>query len=244
MANITRRWKKWSSCSCSHGHLIDEPSAKAYLEFNERYKPHKRLHLGDFLDLAALRKGGEVNGADSAESITDDFNAGISFLKEMRPTDIFIGNHEARLYELARSPRAIISHCAGGVIGQINDVARELKAKLYPYDIAKGWLKVGDTLFGHGYMFNENAIRDHAETVGKCVIGHLHIAGEQPGRRLDGAVGYCLGLLGDIERMGYARQRRATLRWRNAFAWGEYCDDETIIRIEKRCENGTWRLPI
>ena len=43
--------------SCSHGHLADAKATKAALEFKKRFKPDTTLHLGDAIDLAALRTG-------------------------------------------------------------------------------------------------------------------------------------------------------------------------------------------
>lgn len=244
MPSVTRRWKKWLAVGCSHGHLIKDSAASAVLEFRKSFRPDTTLHLGDFIDLAAFRNGGEVGGADSASSISDDLRAGIRFLEELEPDEIFIGNHEDRLYELAKSPRAIVSHCAGSIIGEIRDTARKLKAKIHPYDIERGWLRLGDTLFGHGYMFGEQGIRDHAESIGRCVIAHLHRVGEAPGRRSDRAVAYCVGMLADASLMGYAKTRRAKLAWNNGFGWGYYCDDFCAVHLESALPDGTWRLPL
>jgi hypothetical protein len=244
MPTITRRWKKWLAVGCSHGHLIKDSAAGAALEFKRKFQPDKVLHLGDFVDLAAFRCGGNPGGSDAAQSISEDLNAGINFLRELEPDEIFIGNHEDRLYHLAKSPNAIAAHCANDVIGKINDRAKETKAKLHPYDIERGWLKLGDTLFGHGYMCGEQAIRDHAESIGRCVIAHLHRVGEAPGRRSDRSVAYCVGMLADGSRLDYAKTRRAKLAWANGFGWGYYCDEFCTVHLESALPDGTWRLPI
>jgi len=41
-------------------------------------------------------------------------------------------------------------------------------------------------------MYNEQAIKHHAETYGQCVIAHLHRVGWERARTLDGASGYCV----------------------------------------------------
>ena len=51
------KWKKFMAVSCSHGHLADAKATKAALEFKKRFKPDTTLHLGDAIDLAALRAG-------------------------------------------------------------------------------------------------------------------------------------------------------------------------------------------
>jgi len=241
--NINRKWKRFIALGCNHGNLADQSALKEVLAFKERWKPDTTMHLGDCYDLAALRTGAKGT-SDESVSIMDDFNAGTSFLRDLRPNYFFLGNHSSRLYKLQNHHNAIISHCAGQVIGDINDLAKDLKFKIIPYDIDMGWRKFGDCDFGHGYMFNMAAIRDHAEMRGKCVIAHLHRVGQEPGRRSDHPVGYCVGALCDISRMDYAKTQRSRTAWSQGFAWGEYCDTETVVRLERRCNSGAWRMPL
>ena len=74
------KWKKFLAVSCSHGHLADAKATKAALEFKKRFKPDTTLHLGDAIDLAALRAGAMRNpdATDRASSISEDFRAGLS----------------------------------------------------------------------------------------------------------------------------------------------------------------------
>ena len=171
-------WKKWMAVGCSHGDQIDPDARKAVLMFKERWKPDTTIHLGDFLDLAAFRSGAisDPNSSDRAASISDDLSAGIDFLHELRPQHILYGNHEARLYKLASSPNALAAHAATLTIQAIEKTAKELKAKLYPYHI-RSFYELGGTKFLHGYMYNEQAIKHHAETYGQCVLAHLHRVG-------------------------------------------------------------------
>ena len=77
------KWKKFLAVSCSHGHLADAKATKAALEFKKRWKPDTTLHLGDAIDLAALRSGAMKNpdSSDRASSIAEDFRAGTNFLR-------------------------------------------------------------------------------------------------------------------------------------------------------------------
>ena len=67
------KWKKFLAVSCSHGHLADAKATKAALEFKKRWKPDTTLHLGDAIDLAALRSGAMRNpdSSDRAASISE-----------------------------------------------------------------------------------------------------------------------------------------------------------------------------
>ncbi len=55
--NIVRKWKKFFAVGCSHGHLADQSALATALKFKSAWKPDTVMHLGDFMDLAALRSG-------------------------------------------------------------------------------------------------------------------------------------------------------------------------------------------
>jgi hypothetical protein len=135
VASLTRKWKRWMAISCTHGHLADPRATGAMLKFRRAYAPQTVLHLGDFVDMAALRAGArrDSDDPDHAESMADDLLAGLSFLRELEPTTTHFGNHEDRLCELAHSGSAVVSYAAGQVLGRIEDAAREMKANIVPY---------------------------------------------------------------------------------------------------------------
>lgn len=238
--------KRWLAVGCSHGHLADPAALRAVLEFRDRWRPETVIHLGDFLDLAALRAGArrDPDAADRARSIREDFDAGFQFLRELRPQHILFGNHEARLDALAASPNACLAYAAQAALTEIGDVARELGAQVYPYDIARGVVRLGDAAFLHGYQFNVSAIRDTAETYGRCVLAHLHRVGVERGRRSDSPSGYCVGTLMDIARADYARARRNTWAWSQGFAFGEYASTYCAVHLVERTPGHPWNLPL
>ena len=161
MANVVRTWKKFMAVGCSHGHHADQALLSKVLAFKKRWKPHTTLHLGDAIDLACLRAGA-AGTADDAIDPESDLNDGLTFLSRLEPQVYFLGNHEARLNTLMESPRAIVSALAARVMTQITDRARAMKCSVVDYNFQQGWRLYGDALFGHGYMANENAVRDHA----------------------------------------------------------------------------------
>lgn len=236
-------WKRFLALSCSHGNLADPDALKAVLKFKASWKPHRTLHLGDVFDFASLRSGADGTN-DEGTDLFDDFHAGTRFLTQLEPTDVFVGNHCDRAYKLAQSNRAKVAYAAGRLVSDYETLAKDtLKAQLIPYDIDEGWLQLGDTLFGHGYMYSLNAIRDHAESVGKCVIGHLHRVGQERARVRRGATGYCVGFLGRKELFTYAKLNKQRFAWSQGFAWGEYSDAYCHVRLEQRTPDG-WRLPL
>jgi len=230
---------------CSHGDQVDPEARRSVLTFRDRWKPSVTFHLGDFLDLAAFRTGAvnDPNAADRAASVSDDLSAGIDFLHELRPQHILFGNHEARLYKLAASPNALAAHAATLTIQAIEDAAKKLKARLYPYNI-RSYAELGGAKFLHGSMYNVQAIRDHCESFGSdIVMAHLHRVGSERARTIKGSTGYCVGMLARFD-MEYASTRRATLAWSQGFAYGHYCDTSLTVNLCERKSGQPWLLPI
>ena len=248
MANVVRSWKKFMAVGCSHGHHADQALLDKVLAFKRRWKPHTTLHLGDAVDLACLRAGA-AGTADDAVDPESDLHDGLTFLSRLEPQVYFLGNHEARLNTLMESPRAIVAALAARVMTQITDRAKEMKCQVVDYNFQNGWRQLGDCLLGHGYMINENSVRDHAEavcggTATKVIIAHLHRVQQAEGRNRAHPTGYCVGWLGDVNAMGYAANRRATTSWSRGFAWGEYCNNETIVWLAKETKDNQFRLPV
>lgn len=245
MANVTRQYKRFIAIGCSHGHLADRAALKAVLKFTESYKPTVRIHLGDFTDQAAFRSGAKGTN-DETVSIKDDLAAGLNFLREFRPTHLVNGNHEDRLWKLADHYNEIIARAAGSVVTEICNLAREMGTQhIDHYSIPRrSGFEMGGFLWTHGWMYSEQAIRDHAEMLGNVIFAHLHRPGMATGRRSDNPVAYCVGWLGNRERMDYAKARRATTAWKNAFAWGEIGPDNSQVYLCERPDSGAWRLPL
>jgi hypothetical protein len=246
MAKPAGGWKRFMAVGCSHGHLQDDDAVKAALRFKKAWKPHRTIHLGDFIDTAAFRSGA-AGTSDETVSLSSDLGHGLNFLKALEPTDVLIGNHEERLYTAMHHYNAIRSEAARWMVEDVRRTVRGLKAGFTEaYDIGFSWITLGDTKFLHGFMYNENAIRDHAEHFGKCVIAHLHTVGEQAARRCDGARAYCVGTLASIPAMSYAKTRRSTARWSHGIAYGEYRENECHVFLTQ-CAPGNaanWRLPV
>ena len=242
--NITRKWRKLMAVGCSHGGLIDKESAQAVLKFKEIWKPEKTIHLGDFIDTAAFRAGAKGT-KDESEPIGPDIDSGLSFLKALRPTLIFNGNHEARLWRLAQHHNAIIRELSGDLIMKIRTRAAICRAEYVEDWSIRSWRKIGNYKFGHGYLYSENFLRDTAEAHGNCVVAHAHRCGSANGRRDDAATAFCVGTLANIPVMDYASARRSTLAWSAGFVWGEYTDDRAVIWLHRQPQGEKeWRLPI
>jgi predicted phosphodiesterase len=235
MPSVTRRWRKWAACSCTHGADIDPNFRRAFLAFLADYKPDQRLHLGDAIDLACLRSGArrDPDEPDRAESLMDDLLAGLSFLHEMRPTVYLDGNHEARAVQLSRSGNQVVAYAAGQVIQRMRDELARYKTKHLPWlGMQRGGIHMlGGTAFLHGALYNVSAARDTAEALGMdCVFGHTHRVAMESSRTLNPVIGYNIGC-GISLGAEYAASRRQTLGWRHAFAYGEFTDDACTVNV-------------
>lgn len=232
---------------CVHSVYACKQAQEAVLRFRELWKPDTVVDLGDVHDFTAFRTGAKGTPDEMAD-VGLDFQAGVDWLKRYRPTHRTEGNHDYRIHKLQNDPRAIVSHCATVVAENIRQVDEANKTLVRPYCQTNGWWTFGDTKFGHGWMFNEMAIRDHAETYGKCVIAHLHTPGEAAGRRSDKAIAWCVGTLADPARLEYAAHRRATWRWGHGLVQFEYNHRECHIWLHRQeCKHGRreeWRFPL
>lgn len=248
MATITHRWKKIMAVSCSHAKYVDKEAWKTVLKFKEQYKPDMTIHLGDFVDLTAMMSGAKDSA--EAEPITPDIDTGLQHLRELRPQVVLCGNHEDRAYRLRNSNRAITVYTAHKVVDAIEQTCQKLRARLIPWDGVFQIYDIADIGFQHGVLYNEMAARDTAEafcnaTRRKVVFGHTHKVSIQSSRSLGGGTGYNIGTLTQRGSLEYAKTRRATLAWTQAFLWGEYCETlgMSSLHITQRNPNEVWRLP-
>jgi hypothetical protein len=227
--NITHRWDKIMAVGCGHGELANKAIQQQVLDFAERFKPKYRFELGDVMDTAAFRSGARGTKDESRE-VSGDQLAAVTWLKRYHPTHVAWGNHDVRLLEWMESPNAVVAHAAGCVWNELQTTVNKLKAKTVPYDYEKGWFEMGGVCFGHGYWFNENAVRDHAEFLGKsCVIAHLHRPQCLQGRTRNFTQSFCVGTLSDIDKMVYARRRRATGAWGSGCVYGYVSGDKSRL---------------
>ncbi len=242
--NIMRKWRKFMAVGCSHAQLADPSAIKAVLGFKARFKPDFTAHLGDFIDATALRRGAK-DTCDETKEIPPDVDTGLQFLTQLEPQLVLCGNHEDRAWNLRKHHNAIVKIAASVVVSGIEDHCKNLKARLIPWEY-KAAFRLGDFLLMHGFVFGENATRDHAEMCGNVIHAHTHRAGSARGRRFDNPVGIGVGTLTRVANMDYAKSRRATLAWSQGFAYGYYTDSKTVAWLCERSQNETkeWKCPL
>jgi predicted phosphodiesterase len=254
MANITHKWKKVLAVSCSHAKYCDKEAWNAVMKFKSRFSPDTILHLGDFIDLSALMGNGIGSGSDGDE-VTPDIDTGLMHLRELmagcKNPYVLCGNHEDRAWKLTHSKNSVTSYCAHKIVSAIEDTTKKLKARLIPYSGIEQIVDIADIGFTHGTCYGESAARDMAEqycngTRRKIVMGHTHRVAIQNARTYHGGTCYNIGTLTARGALEYAKNRRSTFSWCQAWCWGEYCEslNQSSLQITQRGRGEAWRMPI
>ena len=245
MANLNRKWEPVVAFGCSHGHLSNKKFTNSILGFTERFKPKHRIHLGDAFDFTAFRSGAKGT-KDEAEPVDCDLNGGRELLKRFRPTVFCVGNHEDRAYKLSSHHNEIIRLAAKSVVQDIEEPLIACKAIIIPYTVhSNGWYKLGGFSWGHGHLFAENYLRDTAEAWGNTVVAHAHRAGIAKGRRSDNPTCYGVGTSCDIQKMSYAKGRRATLAWSYGMVFGHVSGDKASLCLAEWSQGETeFKMPL
>jgi len=254
MANITHKWKKVLAVSCSHAKFCDKEAWNQVMTFKSRFLPDTILHLGDFIDLSALMGNGIGSGSDGDE-VTPDIDTGLMHLRELmagcKNPYVLCGNHEDRAWKLTHSKNSVTSYCAHKIVSAIEDTTKKLKARLIPYSGIEQIVDIADIGFTHGTCYGESAARDMAEqycngTRRKIVMGHTHRVAIQNARTYHGGTCYNIGTLTSRGALEYAKNRRSTFSWCQAWCWGEYCEslNQSSLQITQRGRGEAWRMPI
>jgi len=213
-------YKKFLVAADNHGSLVCEQAKKKILDFAKSWKPHYRIHLGDFIDLAPLRRG--ASSEERADGIADDVMMGMEFLREFKPNYLTIGNHDDRLalHSTSCSDGMIRERCAS-LWRDIEDEFKKLKITTCPYHVSKYlMLPEGGPKLIHGFRATMYPARSHYENWGPCIHGHVHKPDVYVGRHVDGQAAFSVGCLADIDQLSYADRTPAKLAWRNGFLYG------------------------
>ncbi len=222
---------------CSHGEFAHPKIAKQVLQFRKDFAPHIRFELGDITDTTAFRTGARGTKDEQADPEAD-LRAGLRWLQRYEPTHIAWGNHDWRLYKLLDCSNGIIAAAASRSWYELQDAAAKLKAQTRPYRLKKGWFDLFGAAWGHGYMWNEQALRDHAEYNGlPTIMAHIHAPQELQGRTRKHTPSFCVGAIADGDLLTYNENNRAKARHGHGIVFGEVCDTEHRLWLAKS-ENG------
>lgn len=240
---LIRKWRRIMAVGCSHGELANPAILKQVLDFKKKWQPEITVELGDVIDTATFRNGARGTSDESRE-VEPDQLAAVRWLERYEPTHLTWGNHCWRLVQWMDSPNAAVAHAAKCVWGELQRTVKKLHCKTRPYDYEKNWFEIGGTFWGHGFWFNESAVRDTAEYLGgPVVMAHLHRPEQVTGRTRNWSHSFCVGTLADIDKMSYARRNRATSRWGHGCVFGEVAGDRAQLWLASCAKGETLRFP-
>lgn len=212
MASLT----KWVFVTDPHGEHIDPTASDAFFEFLDYWKPSVRIHGGDGIDLASLRKG--ASPEDKAHGISQDVYAHRQFMERLQPHVWLRGNHDERLWDVAQnSQNGALRSMAGELVNDMLDRYRDVQ--ILPYCKRNGVYKMGNYSFIHGYSHGMYAARQAVAAYGNVVMGHVHTPQLHTNARHEPERGYSCGCLCQLD-LGYNRAHLNTLRQRHGWAYG------------------------
>ena len=141
-----------------------EPEAvEKLLKFCDIWKPEVRVFGGDLFDFFRnIRRG--AGAGEKADSMQADVEAGLMFLNNFKPNVFLLGNHDKRLWDVARyHENGIVSDYAKEGVKDIQAKCRKLKCKVIDYKADSGYFDLGKVRMLHGYCAGIMATKKHAE---------------------------------------------------------------------------------
>jgi len=231
----------------SHGDQIDPEAARAFLEFAEDFKPHVKIHGGDFLDLRPIRRG--ASNEEQAENMLDDVESGIMFLKQYFKGSgervLTLGNHDHRLWELSESSVAgLKAEYAFSLRQRLEKILDRLRVDYRPYCVRRGRYQLGNLSFVHGFHHNIHCAKTHAEKFGSVIFGHVHRFSESTVAHVDHIVGMSCGSLAKTD-MPYTHKMTSSLAHENGWIFGivnEKTGNWEAWKV-RQTEDGRWLNP-
>lgn len=235
---MATRYKRWVACFDNHGDRADDGAVKAFHEFCRWWKPEIRIHGGDCFDFRCLRA--KASAQEGRESVGDDVDAGIAFIKQYKPTHFLRGNHDERLIDAAGSDDGKLAGFAGMVWDEIVEALGG--AAILPYCKRRGVLKIGHLKILHGYNAGVTAARIAGQVYGSCLMGHTHTIDQYSLPGLERRIARVCGCLCRLDQ-DYNRAHIQTLRQAHGWAYGLLLPTGEYVVFQAEQVAGKWFFP-
>jgi hypothetical protein len=223
-------WKRFSFVSDAHGDQIDKTAEKAFFRFVADFKPQIRIFGGDLWDMRPLRRGADEE--EKREALKLDFDAGMEFAYKYKPTNMLLGNHDHRLYNLAENGYGITQEYAKSLVSEATILFDKLKCPVLPYDKRKGVLSIGKMNCIHGFTSGPTAARKSALVYGNVLMGHTHGISSCTIEGLDDRTGRICGCLVTLD-MPYNSMHMGALQHRHGWGMGVINDKTGIFHFSQ-----------
>ena len=225
-----------------HGDHQNREAVQVLLKFCEQYKPDIKIFGGDLFDFRAIRRN--ASKAEQSDSMAADVEAGMEFLDLFQPNIFLRGNHDERIWDVARTTdNGLVRDAAEMGIKDITKKVRSIKCRMIPYDSRIGTYRLHGLVFIHGFHAGLYATKKHAEVYappGGCVLhGHTHSIQSASIARLGSAEGRAVGCLADLNPE-YNRHQTARLMHQHGFAYGVVSPKGWEVFQAKPDSSGVW----
>jgi len=213
-------FKKFIVAADNHGSMVSDEAKIKLLDFCKTWKPDYRIHLGDLWDFSPIRRG--ASQEEKSEGIADDYQMGLQFLDEYKPNYLALGNHDDRIWQLAKhSGDGIIKERCEDLVAASEAEFKKRKINFVPYSVDK-YLQMpeGGPKLIHGFLAGMNPAKAHFERFGSCIFGHVHAPSTYVAKHIEQGQAMAIGCMADIEQMTYAERYPNRLGWRNGWAYG------------------------
>lgn len=215
------RWKRIVIVADNHGNMIDCATEKVLFKVIDDWKPDIRIHLGDFLNLDALRIG--ASPEEKRDGLREDIAAGMEFVKRFRPDVLTEGNHDWRLKRELNSNDAVKREWCEDRVDEIKKLTKSIKTQVFGWGVKTGVYQIAGQKMLHGYSNgSQSATRTTAAKFGPCVHGHNHTGDfyyldtyDYQGRFAQSCPSMC-----DNDKMGYQQGQTASFKHMSGFALG------------------------
>jgi len=231
------RWKRFAVCSDIHGDQHDARAVDAFFAFVDDYRPQIRVIAGDLWDFRAIRRKADEH--ERRESMKEDYQAGLNFLNRFKPQVITLGNHDARMWNLAETATGPLQDHALDVVAQMERAFKKIGCKALPYNKRENVYKLGNLSVLHGFFCGVYACRQHAIHYGLCVFGHTHQLTEHAVARYPhGETAWNCGCLCRLN-MDFNAARPGSLAQRHGWAYGvvDERSGDFVIHLAKEVSN-------
>jgi len=223
-----------------HGDEVHRPTWKIAMDFVRDFKPHRRILGGDVWDFRPFRRG--AGEEEQRESIRGDLEAGLELMKEFRPTDHCLGNHDVRPWRMRDESEGWKRDYAAAVVEQIESAHEKLGCQTFGYRIDQR-CQLGPGLSAiHGFAHNIHAAKVTAEAYpGGTMAGHVHSISFFRAASLDVRECWLTGCMRNL-LADFNATRFGTFRHAHGFAWGWYHETLPIYQVNQASamSDGRW----
>ena len=219
--------------------MADASTCAALWEFIKIYKPEIRVHGGDCFDLRCLRR--KADDDERRDSMEADIDAGLDFMRRLKPNVWLRGNHDERLWDLAKQGDGKLRQLAGLLIDRVIDSIGDT-VEIKPYHKREGVYRIGSLKIIHGYHSGLTAARQAGLIWGNVAMGHVHRFSTAPIPGLERRNGRTVGCMCKPD-MDYNRASANTLDHENGWLYGLVWPNGDYLAYEARRFADRWIFP-